>query len=580
MSNRSNIKELLKHLVQYKWQLAVVLISLLCVSFALLGIGLVFRHLVDYGISDSSNHIINQAILYICCLVTIFAIGSFYRSYSINMVALKVVSQLKNDVYNHLLNIEIAKFENIKIGDVLTRLTADIELVNSMIINVLSFFIRNMIMFLGAIAMMFLQSPKFSLLVLGLIPILLLPIIKLSKKVRALARIVLEEQGDFASFVEENIMGIRTIYAYNQQERMQRTFLQKSQEYMTLALQRLKMRSLFFAVAISLVTLAITSVIWVGSFDIVAGKISSGKMISFIYYAIMAGMSAGGMAELVSEVQSPLAALERILDLRNISVGDISRDNKALQSNIRDITRGDIIFKNVSFSYPARPEIMVLDDVSFTIRHGHFTGIVGRSGSGKSSMLQLLVKFYQQQKGEILLADVSIKDLSSDFLRSKIAYIEQNPVIFSGTLRSNIIFARPDCSVAEFDRVIEICGIDKIISQLPQGFETTLGERGVRLSGGQKQRIAIARGLLIKPDILLLDEASSALDSESEEAILAAIGDYMHGKTMISISHRVSSLQATSQILVCDGGKIVATGTHDFLLKNCELYQHLSAEHS
>ena len=573
MKAGNNIKELGQYLYSHVYALIIVLVSLFSVTLSLLLIGYVFRQLIDNGLVQDKIEIIHHSIYVICILIAIFALGSFFRSYYINLITVKVISKIKADTYKNLLKSDIAIFENLKIGDIISRLSTDADLVGNLIINFLSFLIRNSIMLSGAIIMMFLQSPKLSCLVLISIPIILLPIIRLSKFVRYLSKKVLEEQSLFVSNVEENFSGIRTLYAYNQQEHTLMKLNNKIDHFISQASVRLKYRSLFFALAITLISGSIITIIWIGSLDIIKGSMSSGEMISFIYYAIMVGMSAGGIAELFSEIQNPLAALDRVFELKKMKSDIQILQNKKIinfSCNIR--------FNQVTFAYPSRPDNIILNNIELEIKHGIFTAIVGRSGAGKSTLLQLLLKFYNPQHGNILIGNENIDQLNSDLVRSKIAYVEQNPVIFSGSIRSNIVFSNPSADDETIEKIVDICGIRQFTSQLEHGLDTEIGERGVRLSGGQKQKINIARALIYDPEILLLDEAMSALDSDSESEILKNIENIFKNKTVISIAHRISSIENADEILVIDQGKIVDIGSHEQLLESSKIYNLLYKE--
>lgn len=568
-----NIRYLVGYVKQHKKSLVIVLTSLLSVSLSLLSIGYVFRKLVDYGLSTDQIEEVNSAIYLIIMLIGVFSVASFFRSYYINLITVQVISKLKMDTYSNLLKAGLVQFEDLKVGDIVSRLGSDIEVIGGLITNFLSFFIRNSIMLCGAITLMFIQSPKLSLMVLISIPILLVPLLKLSRHVRRLARLVLVEQGMLAANIEENFSGIRTLYAYNQQDFAAKQFYSKVNSYIKHASIRLKFRSLFFALSIVIISGSITTVIWIGSIDIIKGSMSSGQMISFIYYAIIVGMSAGGIAELFSEIQGPLAALDRVMELKNIK--QITQPAALGTSVDKDYS---IKFDHVSFSYPSRPDIFALDDISLTIQPGKFTGIVGRSGSGKSTLMQLLLKFYHHQSGKITLGNTDINSLQDKEIRNKIAYVEQYPTIFSGTIRSNIAFSNPCTSDVELEKIAKLCGITDFAQDLDEGMDTEIGERGVRISGGQKQRIAIARALLYKPEILLLDEATSALDNDSETKILQNIRALMQGKTIISIAHRISSIENADEILVINQGTLVDTGTHAALLKDSKIYNILYKE--
>lgn len=567
----NNVRHLLGYLVSYKLQIAIVFTALVLVSLSLLCLGSVFRHLVDHSIGDRNSHSINYSIGLISGLIAVFAIGSFVRSFFINLTSEKVVAQIKKETYKNLMTIEISAFEELKIGDILSRLNSDLEIVGNFITSFLSFFIRNTIMLFGAIILMFFQSPKLSALVIITIPLFLIPVLRLGKHVRALSRKVMNEYSAISSYIEESFSGIRILHAFNQQQNAVSYFSSKIEHYLKHVKHRLKYRSMFFALAITVISGAITIVIWIGSLDIADGKISSGQMISFIYYAVVAGMSAGGIAELFSELQNPLAAIDRVFELKN-RYDTVTNFAEERELNFSD---SSFEFANVTFYYPSRPSINAIEDISFKIESGEFIGIVGKSGSGKSTIMQLLLGFYHYQAGYIKIGGYDLNSVPVGEVRKIIAYTPQDPSIFSGTIRYNILFSNPEASEDKFEEVLKICGIDKIIANLPDGIHTEIGEKGVRLSGGQKQRIAIARSLIYQPQILLLDEATSALDSESENQLLKNVREFMRDKTIISIAHRLGSLKEADRILVIEVGKLAAMGRHDELALNNKVYQQM-----
>jgi len=568
-----NVSCLAGYVARHTKSLVIVLVSLLSVSLALLSIGFVFRKLVDNGLSSNQISEVQNSVYLISVLIGIFSVGSFFRSYYINVITVKVISKLKSDTYSNLLKVGLVRFEDLKVGDIISRLGSDIETTGNLIINFLSFFIRNSIMLFGAIILMFIQSPKLSLLVLISVPVLLIPLLRLSKHVRRLSRMVLSEQGKLAANIEESFAGVRTLYAYNQQDFAAQHFDDKMNAYVKHASTRLRLRSLFFALAIVIIAGSITAVIWIGSIDIIEGSMSSGQMISFIYYAIIVGMSAGGIAELFSELQGPLAALDRVIELKNMD--QIIQPTKLSKLTTKNYA---VKFDKVAFAYPSRPDILALEEISLVIQHGKFTGIVGKSGSGKSTLMQLLLKFYQPQSGIITLGSKDISKLQDTDIRSKIAYVEQYPTIFSGTIRSNIAFSNPTASNNKIEKIAKICGILEFTKDLEHGLDTEIGERGIRISGGQKQRVAIARALLYNPEILLLDEATSALDNDSEKKILQKIRSLMEGKTIISIAHRISAIENADEVLVINQGTLASVGTHSQLLRNSKIYNVLYKE--
>lgn len=570
--------KLIKYLKFHKESLIIVMMSLFSVTISLLLIGSAFKELIDKGLSQNHNISINKSILYISLLIIILSIGSFFRSYFINNIAEKIGNQIKQEAYNNLINSEITTFEELKTGDIISRLSFDIDLINKFIINFLSFFIRNFIMLLGGIALMFIQSFKLSLVVVITIPLLSISLISLGKYVKALSKKALISSAIIASDIEESFTNIRAIHAFNQQKNKILSFNSHLTDYLKHSSNRLKIRALFFAISMATIFMSITMVIWIGSNDIVKGNLTAGTMISFIYYAIIAGFSSGGIFELLSEINMPLAAIDRVFALENY----VSLPNK--KENYQDINvdfKNSLIFlefANVNFTYKSRPNLKVLNNISFKIEPGKFVGIAGRSGSGKSTLIQLLLKFYTFNSGSIKLANYNISKINSIIIRDLIAYVPQEPSIFSGTISSNITFAKADVSQDEIENIAKLMGITEFTTKMPDGLNTAIGEKGARLSGGQKQRIAIARALICKPEILVLDEAMSALDGESEKKLLNIIRQIMHGKIIISIAHRTSSIDLADNILVIDKGKLVANDTHSNLLLNSETYRLICQE--
>lgn len=571
--NTKLLYRLAKNLRFYKKDLIVVIISLLSVSLALLLIGNVFRNLVDQGLVLDRTAAVDKSILYICLLIIILSIASFFRSYFINNVAEKVSSQIRKDAYSKLINYEITEFEELKIGDIISRLTSDIDQISKLIVNFLSFFIRNSVMLVGSIILMFFESFKLASIVIITIPLLLIPIIKFGKHVKALSKKTLESQSLLASDINESFSNIKTIHAFGGQAAKITEFNNLLQDYLTYSAARLKIRALFFAFSMAFIFLGVTLVIWIGALDIVKGNLSSGQIISFIYYAIIAGFSSGGIFELLSEMHLPLAALERIVTI--IDKSPIVNHNN--YSDLKPVNSISLEFKNVNFSYPSRPNLKIINNISFKIDSTQFIGIVGRSGSGKSTLMQLLLRFYIQESGIILVNNQDIALLNPNEIRKLIAYVPQEASIFSGTIKSNIMFGN-DSSEEEITEIIKITGIADFADKIPDRINAKIGEKGVRLSGGQKQRIALARVLLRKPQILLLDEAMNALDSQSEQKLLSSIKDIMKGKIIISIAHRISSIESADNILIIDKGAVEAEGTHAHLLKTSDLYRTIYKE--
>jgi len=576
----SNLLKLLNYLKFYKRDLIILIAALIGVSVSLLALGEAFRELIDEGLKQNRLEAINSAILSIIFLIVIFGISSFFRAYIINNIAEKIINKIRIAAFSSLINRKIAYFDDEKVSSIISKLTIDLELISKLIINFLSFFIRNFLILCGAVTWMFFQSQKLSLIVVITIPIILLPLLKLGRYVRTLSRDALDSQSEIIAKLEESFSFVRTLHAFNQQANKTNAFKELVAKYLSRTSTRFKIRSLFFATTISVILSSVILVIWVGSIDIIKGVMTSGQMISFIYYAIVAGLSAGGIAEVISEIQSPLVALERVFGLiesENEKSFEDSADFKISQDI--DMRLGlDIEFKDVEFSYPTRKGSKALSSVSFKIPVNSFVGIIGPSGSGKSTIIQLLLKFYLSTGGAILVNGKNIAEIDTHSLRQNFAYVPQEPNIFSGTIKSNIAFSRPDAPHADITRVAQATGVMEFAGTLPAGLDTEIGERGVKLSGGQKQRIALARALLFNPQVLLLDEATSSLDELSEELTLAKIQEIMKDKTIISIAHRISSLKNADEILVVRKGEIIAHKKPSSLLNESDFFTKILEE--
>lgn len=576
--NNNSLRELFKYARLYRLELIIVFVALFSVAGALLSIGYLFKQLVDEGLGANAINSLNSTIYQLILLIAIFAAASFFRSFYINRVSEKICAEIKDNTYSRLLQADIVTFEDLKIGDILSRLDGDITAIGNLVTNFLSFLVRNSVMLIGGICLMFIQSPKLASLVVISVPLLLLPLLWLSKVVRRLSREVLAKNANLAAKIEESFSGIRTIHAYNQQYNFSNAFSSQIKEYIDLSTKRLRLRSLFFALAISCVAIAIIFVVWIGSVDIIEGKLTSGQMVSFIYYSMIVGMSAGGVAEIISELQGPLAALDRVFELNHYGMKSRVKNLKE-ESTINKKINFDnynLLFENVSFAYPARPDIEILKSLSIEFEFGKFYGIAGPSGSGKSTLFQILLKFYHYKSGIVKIGSSDISKLNVEDIRKSVAYVAQDPSIFSGTIRSNIAFSNPQATEKQILEVARMCGILDFTDQLPDGIDTEIGERGMRISGGQKQRIAIARSLLYKPEILLLDEATSALDSDSEKNIMDNVRKVLKDKTIISIAHRVSSIEDADRVFVIEEGKVIAEGIHSELLNSSDSYRTLT----
>lgn len=587
MTNRKIFSYILHYLSFYKYRLFIALISIVTVSSAILSLGLAVRAMIDQGIIGHNTASLNHIIIYILFLVLIFGFASFARSFSINSIGEKVIDDIRRDAHAYLLSMKFLEFERLTATDIVTRLSSDLALISRMIIDVISFCLRNSLMFIGSIVLMFFQSSKLSIIALMIVPILLLFLTVLGKKIRSLARKVQEEEGSLYSTISETFSGISVIYAFNAQMSKKNEFSTKSDELLKISLRRLLLRSIFFALVIISIMSSVLLVVWIGGHDVLADKLSSGALVSFIFYATSAAMSIGGVAEVASEFWRCLAGAERVFTLfenkslePSLQVHTKQSGNNQISYKLdlqvadpHDDAKPLIEFSNIDFTYASRPEVKVLSKLNFTINAGEFVAIVGPSGSGKSTIAQLLLKFFDAPKGKVLINGVSLSDVEPSQIRSHISYVAQDPFIFSNSIRYNLELAGHIS-----DEVIKLTGIEYVASKLPHGLDSVIGTRGAQLSGGERQRVAIARALLHHPEILLLDEATSALDQKSEREMLANIRKLLPNKTIISIAHRIASIEHADKILVIDSGQVIASGTHLELLDSCGLYKKLCSE--
>jgi ATP-binding cassette, subfamily B, bacterial len=561
-------KRLWSYLKFYKLDIAIVVVSLGVVSGCLLTLGRILRTLIDSGLSNESISSTNSNIIVMAALVLLFSVASFVRSYFIGNLSEKIIGKIRVEAFAKCLELQIEQIEEIKTGDLIARFSTDLELIAKLITDFLSFFLRNFIMAFGSVILMFTESLKLSLIILSIVPLCLVPLLLLSKFVRKLSKDSLGIKDIIYCDLIESFTNIRTIYAFNQEQNKINQFQVATTLYLQSSKARQLLRSLFFAGAISGILLSIIFVIWIGIVDIIDGRITSGAMISFIYYAIIAGMSAAGLAEVIAGSSGAVSAAQRVFDLigaRHCEEAPWSRcgnptlDTKELDCHApkRSLAMtGDAVhtieFQDIRFYYPKNPDLYVLDNISFKINKGDFIGIMGKSGVGKSTILQLLLKFYAPASGHIKINDSDLDQIDTKDFRSKIAYVSQEPAIFSGSIKSNIAFAREFADIGDIVHIAEITGIMEFAQNLDDGLDSKIGERGLSLSGGQKQRIAIARALLTKPDILLLDEATSALDLKSESQVLEGIKQVMQNGIIISIAHRESALKGATRIMTLE----------------------------
>ena len=573
MSNSSALKQLAKYFKPYKWQLVGVFIALCFTSTSVLVLGQAIKSLIDKGLGTGNLGLLNQSLSVLIIIIFLLAIATFVRAYLINSVSEQVVNNIRKDVYRHVIKLDVMFFEMHKTSDTISRLIADCSVLNNVIGSVLSSSLRNIIMLIGGSFLMVTTSPKLTSYVIILIPLVLIPIVIIGKKVRKHSKLAQADMANFSCHIEETINAIKTVQAFNQQSYEINLFEDLLKKAKFSSLQWIKLRGILVATVIMMVFLAIVIVLWLGGKDLINNNISAGALSSFIFYSIVVASSIGALSEIVGDYQRALGAAERLFELTNVESSIVETEH--LQISPIDNVK-DLCFKQVSFSYPARSDFNVLIDFNLSIKAGEKIAIVGPSGAGKTTLFQLLLRFYDAQTGEIIINGVNIRNLTTHNLRNMFAIVAQDPVIFSATAYENILYGNMGASLEQVITAAKQAEIYEFLESLPLGINSFLGEKGVRISGGQKQRIAIARAIIKNPQILLLDEATSSLDNQNEKIVQQALEKLMHGRTTIIIAHRLSTIINCDRIILLNKGKIEAIGSHSQLYEQSELYRSLA----
>ncbi|MBV7315824.1 ABC transporter transmembrane domain-containing protein [Shewanella sp. NIFS-20-20] len=558
----------------YRYKVIAALVCLLIGSLTWLSLGQGVRLLVDEGFTQGASQQLNRIMLALLAIITISSIAVFCRFYLMSWLGERVSNDIRCLVYQRLLSLPPAFFAKARTGEVISRFTADTTLIQTVIGSSFSMALRSSVTVMGGIIMMAFTSWQLTGLVLLAVPIVLGPIVLLGQRVRNLSRTSQDKVADLGAYIDETLHEIHTVQAYGHEAIDKAHFTGQTQAIMQAASARIKYRAFLIAIVLFLSIAAIVSVTWFGAFQVMNGAISGGDLSAFLFYAVMVAAAMATISEVFSDIQHAAGAAERLIELAHTQSELVERAQpQALPAN----TPLDIGFDNVTFSYPGQANNQVFNQLSLTIKAGKRIALVGPSGAGKSSLFSLLQRFYDIQQGSITLAGIPIDALSLSTLRQQFALVPQDPVIFATSVLENVRYGRPD---ATEDDVIHACiaaRVDEFIDEFNEGYQTYLGERGIRLSGGQKQRIAIARALLADRPILLLDEATSALDAISEIKVKQALDELMLDKTSIIIAHRLSTVINADCIIVLEQGHIVASGTHHELMQSSPLYHDFAS---
>jgi ATP-binding cassette subfamily B protein len=555
------------------WRLLVAAIGALvltaCVSLVL---PLAVRRVVD-GFQTGTTELLDQYFLAALVVAGLLAVGTGLRYYLVTRLGERVVADIRKSVFDRMIRMSPSFFENIMTGEVLSRITTDTTLLLSVIGSSVSVALRNALIFVGGLGLMLWTAPKLAGLVLLIVPAVIIPIVVLGRKLRRLSRENQDWIAESSGKASESLLSAQTIQAFTHERATAALFNRVTEASFDSAKTRIYVRAIMTVIVIALVFAGIVGVLWIGARDVRAGDMSIGELIQFLIYAIMVAGSVGALSEIWGELQRASGATERLVEL--LSVPDAVQD-PAAPAKLPSGGRGQIAFNNVVFHYPARPDTAALDHVSFTVRPGETVALVGPSGAGKTTIIQLMQRFYDPTGGAILLDGVDLRDMTRETFRKVMALVPQDPVIFAASARDNIRFGRPDATDAEVESAARAAAAHDFLTALPNGYDSYVGERGVMLSGGQKQRIAIARAILRDAPILLLDEATSALDAESERAVQDAVTAMSHDRTTLIVAHRLATVKQADRILVFEAGRIVAEGTHDALVAQGGLYARLA----
>ncbi|TDI60158.1 MAG: ATP-binding cassette domain-containing protein [Alphaproteobacteria bacterium] len=551
---------------------ALVALSVAAGTVLVMGLGL--RRLVDEGFASGDTALLDGALVALLGVIVVLAGATYARFYLVSWLGERVVGDIRQAVFGHVIGLSPGFFELTRTGEVLSRITTDTTLLQVLVGSTAPIALRNLLLLIGGVVMLAVTSAKLMAFVVLVVPLVVAPIVLIGRWVRRLSRTSQDRVADVGAHVEESLNAVRTIQAFCHEAIDRARFDERVEAAFTVAVRRVRVRAALTALVIVLVFGAVGTILWIGGHDVMAGSISAGELSAFVFYAVVVAGAAGAISEVVGELQRAAGASERLIDLL-ATKSDITAPARPVA--LPSPALGEVRFDDVTFHYPSRPDAPALVDFTLEIEPGEKVALVGPSGAGKTTVMQVLLRFYDPSSGRIMLDGVDLRDADPAEVRARMGLVPQDPVIFAANGWENIRYGRPEADDEEVRAAAEAAAAAEFLDQLPDGFDSYLGEKGVRLSGGQRQRIAIARAILRDPAVLLLDEATSALDAESERLVQGAIERLMADRTTIVIAHRLATVLKVGRIVVMDRGRIVASGSHEQLTEEGGLYARLAA---
>lgn len=569
-----HLKRLARYLAPWRWRIAGALCALTAAAGAVLSLGVGLRTLIDGGFAAGDPASLDRALAGLLVLVAVLAAATFARFYLVSWLGERAIADIRRDVYDHVIGLSPRFLETMRTGEVLSRLTTDTALLQVVIGSTASVALRNLLLLAGGAVMLAVTSPKLTALACLLVPAVVLPIVVFGRRVRRLSRAAQDRLADIGAQGEESLNAVRTVQAFNHEPIDRRAFAGRVEAAFAAAVARVRARAWLTALAMAAVFAAVAMVLWVGGRAVLAGELSGGALAQFVFFAVVVAGATGAVSEVWGDLQRAAGATERLLDLLD-ATPDIASPRRPVP--LPNPPAGAIAFEGVTFRYPSRPNDPALAGIDLAIAPGERVALAGPSGAGKTTLFQLLLRFYDPDSGKVRIDGVCLRDADPREIRARIAVVPQEPVIFAANAWENIRYGRPEADDRAVRAAARAAAAEEFLDALPEGFGSFLGEKGVRLSGGQRQRIAIARAFLRDPAILLLDEATNALDSENERLVQAALDGLMAGRTTLTIAHRLATVRGADRIVVLDRGRIAAAGDHDSLMGEGGLYARLAA---